>query len=460
MVFRDQHWTDDANSSGGRTRTISNFVNYYDQVSGLYVPVDLDVEDDQTTPVGWTGPFDFKYQVKRSNLQIFAHDLSTPSDAAVIGIRRADNYNHWVVMKALGVTTGSHVVDGAKKAIRWPNCWTNSHLNFQATRGGVKKRIDLLSSGHPSYFEFNLKMPSSANVASDGAGGLYIVAGGQNRLHLKAPYGWDSSVNGELNPSIRITGSIESNTVSGQNRNVKLRLTPNASDLSGATYPVYLDPTTTIGFGSIEDTYILKTSDTFNYGAVTNFNVGRNANDQQLSRALVRVDEAQIPTGSIVGFRVLFYQWSDASASVGGTITIYQVRDPGTPDNDWVVGTAAGAEQAGSCAWAWAKWNTQSWAGGDGLVAPTDYFSAGSTGTYVYSAYTVGADVQRTVTLPPVWATQWKLGTRPNEGTFWLSDGEGSNNTRTLMRSTEFGSNEPSFEVDVGTAALATGCNF
>jgi hypothetical protein len=173
------------------------------------------------------------------------------------------------------------------------------------------------------------------------------------------------------------------------------------ADLAGVTYPVRIDPTTTItGDASIDDACLSISVPDANIGLGASMLSPAALN----STSVVRLNSVSlIPDGTLTAFR--YYAKSFAAA---GGCTAYLVKDA----NTWVEGTKNGAIEIGSCCYNYAKYNSQGWAGSAGCkTSGTDYFADASPPTK--SGFVNGLNEWA---LPVSWPQQWKSGAVVNNG--------------------------------------------
>jgi hypothetical protein len=206
--------------------------------------------------------------------------------------------------------------------------------------------------------------------------------------------------------------------------------------------------TTVTGTAEIEDTYCLpNTSFTHhNLGSYPGVYGGGETGGWAYA-ALWRVATTSIPGGDITGWRHKGYRISDGTYSVNGhTLEIYAVADA----NDWIEGTGNFEVQAGSVDWEDTQHGTSSWAGSAGCKTPTTDYRTTPTMTYDYNSYSAGPDVLETITMDSVitWLTNWRDSVWTNQGFVWHAASSWPANSLIGFRSTEYGSNDPYFEID------------
>ena len=189
------------------------------------------------------------------------------------------------------------------------------------------------------------------------------------------------------------------------------------------------------GTAAIEDNYMISSSGNTNCGGRTEREIGYSVGIR--FRGLNRII-GSIPDGQITGVRYFEYVKYLAGS---GKIDLYQIKSA----NDWVEGTSAGGTQTGSSCYAYAKYNTQSWAGTSGCGASgTDYVAdASPPGSTILSAGWNQFDCRTE------WAEDWKSGSgEGNQGWFTRANLE---NGSLLIRthSTEYGTGlQPYMEID------------
>jgi hypothetical protein len=207
-------------------------------------------------------------------------------------------------------------------------------------------------------------------------------------------------------------------------------------------------PTVQITAASIEDAMI--PSDIYannNYGGSTGLIVGCGNPASRIFRFVIRLDETEIPEGTLTGFRLELTRTSHANSQNSNTMEAFIIKSA----NDWVEGsTPGGAPEVGACCWNYAKYNTQSWAGSAGCsTSGTDYDADASPPSLAYSSYTSGSDVAMSFELDPDWATAWRDG-RANEGILCKANDEVTALSQIFFHSAD-GTTPPYFEIDYGS---------
>ena len=194
------------------------------------------------------------------------------------------------------------------------------------------------------------------------------------------------------------------------------------------------------GASNIADTAITSASPTFNFGAGVAMELG--VYGGTTARGLVRMT-GTIPAGNITGARFFMFMVNDAGNMLNpGTLYAMAVKDA----NSWVVGTANGANQAGSCDWSYAKDAGQAWAGAAGCsTAGTDY----DNDTSWAMPFPNHAAGWYAIALNPQWFMDWRDSVRTNNG-FLLKTNEAANAVVNFY-STDWSSNKPYIELDVGS---------
>lgn len=416
-----------------RRRAIGTYINYK-TYNGVFAPVNINITQVQSVPPNWEGQFDFGLSSENAPLRFFAHDTTDPSNRAMIGMNIDQESNTWVNIKATNIDNNVSTQYDSN-SVWWPNLWTNSKLKFIHCGHFVQKEIELSAPGHPSQFDFLMRIRS--DMLFDLTDNKISLSNdlGIPKIFTKSPYGWDSNGN-----YIRCKLEFVQKEGPG-NIYRRIRLTPHPDDLATATYPVTLDPTVTLPYTSVDDTQILNIStgtppiDERNYGGSVTVQVRNTPYN-----GLWRYDESLIPAGNITGHR--FY----SKATGGGytaDVSFYKIV---AASADWVEGTANGATQEGSTCWKYKKWSATTptnWAGG-GAFSSSDYVADASppTKTTSWSATNYNSNV---ITLPTAWATDWRSNPSNNGGIvgIWVADGG-----VVALSSTEDTTDQPYFEVD------------
>lgn len=413
MGIVTHHVTDEAGGLGQVRRRIANWQNYRTP-SGIWAATDVDVEEQGSPPPDWTGGYEFTHACLRNPLQAFVGDSTDPANTALIGLRLSWRPECWVNFKAVGVNAVNMVVDRPNRRVAWPLLWAQSDLGYDLGKGRIQKGIRLRAPGHPTQFRFAVRLP---------AGFTHEIVNNSLRLKdsngvefMHSPPAWGEDATGK---------AIVVQLLAGQPVTFKgvsyptIRLVPSATDLATATYPVLIDPTTTIsGTTDTQDASIYSGSSTGNYGRASLLFGKRTGG--LIWRTVLRISASAIPAGTLTAFRLLICRSSYGDSTVAGTLDCYCVKNA----NTWVEGNSAGADESGSCSWAYTKWNTQGWAGSSGCgTIGTDYDNE-TPASYAYDAYSAGDPAWHTVALKTAWATAWRDATRTNNGFFVRSRSE------------------------------------
>lgn len=412
-------------------------------------------------PDNWDGVYDFASENKAAALQSFTGDTSDIDNPAMVGCRLADDPDVWVNIKACDVLRPASSVVGTKQ--RWSGLWIKTELECEVASGKMVKRLIFGASGHPLIFRYTLRLADGLSLEFANNAARILDDKGVERMRLLAPWGHDSST---TYPSFDGSKPIRATLREGASRLVEGRqyqvveVEVSAEDLEGAVYPVTIenDPTVQItGTINIEDVFLYSIAPEYNYGGSIYAIWGDAASPAaRLDRQLFRFDENQIPAGSILSLELHYWRLPWSNSTLGGVSEIYRVKDA----NDWGEGTANGSAQVGSCAWNFAKYDTQSWAGSLGCGSSgIDYDADGSPPGSAFPSYTAGPPVKRVEVLKPEWATDWRPpgAARVNNGILIRGDDETTPGKALLASSTEESFNNPYFEIDYdeGGASVA-----
>lgn len=398
MIHHTEHYSDRRLSPGQLTRRIGRWLNYREPCGGWGAAApNLAVLS--SPPPNWDGLFDLDRYSRQGALQIGIGDTSDPDNRALFGLRRSDQPEAWINLKAYdGVQTVSPLWDPAGLIATFPGLWSNANVSFAANRHRIDKRIVMNSIAAPSIYRWTLrKSPGLIHEWQPDGSLLFRNAAGDPVFILPAPWAQDAD-NNPIGVSI-----VEEDPVSiGGHSYPVLKLTVDAGDLAGATFPVTVDPTTQItGTTDIEDTWV-QIGDHNNWGGDTFIHVG--VNDSR--RALIRIATVDsIPEGTITALKLHF-----RATVVSGvqTLAAHVITDA----NDWVEGTATGQVQGGSCDAFHTVHDTVAWAGSAGCgTSGVDYDADGSPPQLTF--FTTG---WRVLNLKPEWAVAWRDGVRNPNG--------------------------------------------
>lgn len=384
-------------------------------------------------PSNWIGAFDLARYSRCGALQIGVGDTSDPSNRALFGLRRSDQPDAWINIKAYdGVQAIDPMWDPDGLTASFPGLWPNADVSFSISRHRIDKRI-VMASGAPTIYRFTLRkspglthewQPNGALLFRNDEGGPVFVL----------PPPWASDDNGA---AVSVTMSEEDPVEIGGHSYSVIKLTVDADDFAGATFPVTVDPTTQItGTTGIEDNWLWASSPNANAGGYSLLFVRESG---FLLRSVVRILASNIPAGIVTGFRLLAYVGSSVD-----TVNAYFVADT----NDWVEGSALTVIQAGSSCWNYAKYNSQEWAGGQNGcgISGTDYDADVSP-----PQISPAPNQWNSFDLKIEWPSLWRDGVRAANGILLLGG-----TTSTVIDSTE-GANPLYFEIDHEPASIGFG---
>lgn len=400
----------DVEIPGGFRRSIRSWANYRMR-GGIWTPSNPALEGAGARPDDW--PFeryDAQFELTRQPLQTwFGRDV--PGGApALVTLRVDERPDVALTLVPWGAANKALVPVPTDLAVHWDGLWSNTELWYLSGPGRLAKELRLTAAGHPAAFQFGVLLSSVAGLRAAGGGfEVFDARDGAAVMSLRAP--WASDASGR---SIRCwLRAGDGVTYRGQSLpSIWLELEP--ADLVGATYPITVDPTTTIsGASAIDDNWILYrqgyTDENTNYGgsasAITWYGVGVSGGTW-FDYGLVRISSVSlIPSGTYNAFRFSVMAYASASTPV---VNVYRITDA----NTWVEGTLNGGVQVGSSCWSYAKYNTQPWAGSAGCsTSGVDYDADASP-----PSITVTPGQRKSFNLPVSWLSAWKSGARVNNG--------------------------------------------
>jgi hypothetical protein len=434
------HCTDEYTGGGQARRTVKNWQNYYDS-SGLWAPVDLTLLADPPKPSDWPAgwPWPFTHAVLGNALQVALGDSSDASNTALLGFRSAARHECGVVIKPIGVNVVSPTVNADERSITWPGLWAYSDLTYQLANGRVIKTIRLAQAGHPTSFRFVYRLFPGMSAAivngrieiSDSQGSVVLV--------LVAPWGVDANGTA-IRCAFSAAGTVSYLGVTCPT----LRITPNATDLASATYPVEIDPTATIsGTTDLTDNGLRQASANANYGSNPNGICGNAGTGSNIWRTIVKISTSAIPSGRIDAWSFKLYHNLHSTSQNADTLDMYRVL------RDAPEGNTNGGTDTGSSCWNYAKYSTVAWTTAGCGSSGNDYNGSDSE-SFAYSAKTAGGDVLDTWSIGSgnlAWLSGWKIGSVSNYGVIIKGRGEADNSSY-FYRSTEAASNQFSMSID------------
>ena len=423
--------------AGRITRSIRNW-QCYRSAAGVLLPTDQAAEVQPGAPADWAGAWDFTLASLRAPLQIFFRDSSDAANRAMWGVRRSDVPGAWVNWKALGVDNGAQepAVASGGRSVTWTDLWANVDLRLDVLPHACAKSLILKSPGHAASFRFALRLPNSYSFTQTGDVLSILDGNGVEQLRTKPLSGWDANER-----RVRVALVQAASVTVGGNTLPTFRVVPNAADLAAATYPVTIDPTTTVsGTTDITDANLRSGSPTNNYGGNV-ASLGIYSATSTRRNVVLKAATSAIPDSSntIDAVRVIVKE----NLAAGATCTAYLIQ----PANTWVEGNSNGSNESGACDWSYAKDASQAWAGSAGcMTSGTDYDASGVS-VVITSLGTI------TTTLTTSWGTTWQTSAN-NNGILIINPSAGASLLGIVC--SEGGAGAPYFEFDY-TAGGATG---
>jgi len=337
------------------------------------------------------------------SLETFLGEMDIAGNSTTTILRIAEAPHKAIRITAVGVNAVSWTLQANNKTLKWTNLWPRTNMNATTRRGGYHKLLRLKRAGHPSSFAWDLRVPENFELLD--RPNAWVFKRGRHRIKLAKGFAWDSTQGnaGGIGPdntyNVPVTNTIVSDETPGDGfRYIRIRM---AVDVTGATYPVFVDPTATIsGTANIDDASTRSSGANNNYG-------GHSAlycRSSDYKGLLLAVSTGSIPAGTISAFR-WHYNVANQNST---TVTAYRVL----PANTWVEGSGTGAApETGACCHNYAKHDTQAWAGSAGcLTSGTDYDASGvaipNPTTYAFES----------ATLDSAWPTGWRDATFANTG--------------------------------------------
>ncbi|AVX31787.1 hypothetical protein CTH_2244 [Carboxydocella thermautotrophica] len=187
---------------------------------------------------------------------------------------------------------GTRTVSGRNLTIS--DAWVNSDLEYTNGPSGVKAEIVLKAPGHPAEFRFGAytKNCEMAQVGQE----VVFTRQGDIVGRVLAPFAIDAS--GDVGPvDLRLEGN-------------DIIFTPDPVWLSTATYPVRIDPTTTLQpeAAASKDAYVWQTNGSTNYGTNTALFVGTHPIYSTPFRSYLQFDISSIQ-GDITNITLQLYAY-------------------------------------------------------------------------------------------------------------------------------------------------------
>ena len=427
MIHHTEHYSDRRLSPGQLTRRIGRWLNYREPCGGWAVAapnlaVALDVPDN------WQGAFDLDRYSRHGALQIGVGDTSDPDNRALFGLRRSDQPEAWINLKAYdGVQAVSPLWDPAGLIAIFAGLWPNADVSFTVNRHRIEKRIEM-AIGAPLIYRWTLReAPGVTHDWQPNGELLFRNAAGDPVFVLPAP--WATDANGD---PVSVTMTEEDPVSIGGHSYPVIKL---GIDPAGATYPITVDPTAVIsGTTDVEDAVFWGWSPhkNKNWGAAERLLVRQTGTGPL--HTVARISAGSVPAGTITGFRLVFYPWTGNYSFLSAYIV--------AAANDWIEGTGNPIDgEVGACCWNFAKYNSQAWAGGSSGcgISGTDY-DADATPPQILPVLNVWASLDLKTEWPPL----WRDAIRAANGIILKSTGVIANN----LYSSERASHPLRFEID------------
>lgn len=400
MIHHTEHYSDRRLSPGQFTRRIGRWINYREPYGGWGAAAPGLVML-SSPPPNWEKFFDFERYSRRGALQIGIGDTSDPDNRAMIGLRRADQPEAWINLKAYdGVQAVPPQWDPSGLVTSFSGLWPNADVSFTANRHRFEKRIEM-AVGAPTVYRWTLREASGLTREWQPNGSLlFRNANGDPVFVLPPP--WATDANGD---SVSVTMTEEDPVSIGGHNYPVLKL---EVDSTGAKYPIMVDPTVVIsGTTDVDDNYLNGISAgsgrSKNYGVRDTFLAFETPSEH---RSIVRiVSPGSIPAGTISDLRLVFY----SILTTGGLdLNAYFIADA----NNWVEGSSNGVQEAGASCWNYVA-TANPWAGGfNGCgLSGTDYDADATPPNIV-----VVSDAWNFWSLKPQWASDWRDGVRAPNG--------------------------------------------
>jgi hypothetical protein len=425
-----------------RRRQIKNWSGYQTP-AGVWAQTDQQIEQGLGTPPGWGGgAFEFQYQARNSACQVWVHENGA---APLYGIRRSENHAHWLNTQIVGGDSSNHTVYGPQKAIKYSAVFDGMDLWWQLRPDGVAQVLEVIDAGlAPSSWRQVYKMPAATQIVRVGDAFSLRDGQGVERLHIRAPIGWDEGSDGEgtregpgpESIDIPIAVDVINTWTADGYRYAVVEFTPDAAARVLAVGNEFFDPTETVSSTvEYQDTYLRNKSGSYdtNYGGGTGITWGATSGESR--RGVIRITSGSIPEGSYSAFRWFHYRRANANSTLN-TQTL-QCHEFTAADGDWT---------EGGCTWNNKLHPGTAWAGGVGAGSPGGGSVESSTlGTLGYDAYTSGPDALAQVDLDENVLSGWRTGQSDGFRVIEASEVAGS---WYVSLSTENAGSNPYFEID------------
>jgi hypothetical protein len=437
ITARGKHWTDERIGGRSARRVVRNHANY-ETSAGIIAPTSHGIAAQSGPPSHWSGQWDFSHAQIEAPLQVYTRDSTDPGNRALMGINPSHRPDVWATWKAVDANDCEPTVTDDGATITYAGLWDGTDWRLQIGPHKVKDFIELNDLAvAPRSFDWTIKLAPGCSLDPRSDGVHLLDGSGVSHGKITYPVAWDDSGSEEA-PNVSVAMVLIDNA----GPLLVMRMTVADADFDAARAAgsgIVIDPTVVIsGTTDIEDASAYGPNPDINMGGRADVWVrGNSALDDNNQSGLVRVAASAIPAGTI---NLVTFSSYKTNTVASGSVEHHRIVDA----NDWVEGTQSFAIEVGSCCANYAKYNTQTWAGGLGsrcLVSGTDYDADASPPTQ--TNLTVGA---QSIALPNVWFSDWRDSVRVANG--FVMHAFSINNFN--IQSTE-GTNPPTFTIDYTT---------
>jgi len=372
------HFSDSAFGAGCVSRRIQNFVNYPDKSplgAIAYLP----------TAAAFSVASGAAKELHACAANALACKLGDQDSREVTyTVFPSDRPELWVRFTLRDCAKVDPVRDG--DAVTYRNALDGVDVRLQVAPGRIKETV-IVNNAKATPLRWQVEMAEGLTMAVRDDIAVWWCKD-ERVMETRAPWGQDAS---KTAPTIDGKQRLRA-TLAEDHGDLVLTLL----DLDKATLPAEYDPTVMIsGTSAIATARIITGSgyDNLNGGGCDDLVSYHGGGIYENN--LINWNKSLIPTGTITGFSYFVY------GSNGGTVYVYAIVD----GNTWVRGTSIfGASQAGACCGAYAKYDTQAWAGGVGsccTVSGVDFIADASP-----PALTVAVGSATSVALKTAWVNQ------------------------------------------------------
>ncbi len=204
-------------------------------------------------------PSPWTYGINLTSMQIYFKTAINSANAIQFQVLNSSNHTRDINFQIQNANATSAIVSG--KSITYPNIFNYTNISFTAGQHELNKVITITNSSAQMNFTFKIQF-SNVNYSpvEDGSINFYDNVTGERLWTIAAPRAWDSAQVSDEHGIIRNQPLRTYQTVRQAGQNFFIDLVINETNMTNWTYPIYVDPTTQTGCGTISTSgdYVLE----------------------------------------------------------------------------------------------------------------------------------------------------------------------------------------------------------